>query len=60
MGDVQTARFSQRLVLPSGGDTSYCGMIVEGDELWVSYYSGHASHWPSIYLAKIPLSFFNW
>ena len=60
MGDVQTARFSQRLVLPSGGDTSYCGMIIEGDELWVSYYSGHASHWPSIYLAKIPLSFFNW
>lgn len=54
-GDAATGRFRQRLVLPSGGDTSYCGMLVEKDELWVSYYSGHETHWPCIYLARIPL-----
>ena len=54
-GDAATGRFRQRLVLPSGGDTSYCGMLVENDELWVSYYSGHETHWPCIYLARIPL-----
>lgn len=54
-GDARTGQFRQRIVLPSGGDTSYCGMLVEDDELWVSYYSGHATHWPSIYLARIPL-----
>lgn len=54
-GDARTGKFRQRIVLPSGGDTSYCGMIIEDGELWVSYYSGHATHWPSIYLARIPL-----
>jgi hypothetical protein len=41
------------LEFPSGGDTSYPGMIVVGDELWVSYYSGHEGQ-TSVYLAKIP------
>jgi len=40
------------LELPSGNDTSYPGFIVKGDELWVSYYSGHEGK-TSIYLAKI-------
>jgi hypothetical protein len=40
------------LELPSGNDTSYPGIIVVGDELWVSYYSGHEGR-TSIYLAKI-------
>lgn len=40
------------LALPSGMDTSYTGFVVEKDELWVSYYSGHEGK-TSIYLAKI-------
>jgi len=40
------------LELPSGNDTSYPGLIVNNDELWVSYYSGHEGK-TSIYLAKV-------
>jgi hypothetical protein len=39
---------------PSGGDTSYSGMVICNGFLWVSYYSGHEGK-TSIYLAKIPL-----
>ncbi|MDR1140893.1 MAG: glycoside hydrolase, partial [Planctomycetaceae bacterium] len=39
---------------PSGGDTSYPGMVICNGFLWVSYYSGHEGK-TSIYLAKIPL-----
>jgi hypothetical protein len=42
------------LKLPSGGDTSYPGMLVYKNKLWVSYYSSHQGK-TSIYLAKIPL-----
>ena len=49
--------FQEIMTLPSDGDTSYPGMLLVGDELWVSYYStagvpGKAA----IFLAKIPLS----
>jgi len=40
------------LTLPSGGDTSYPGMVWHDDFLWVSYYSSHEAK-TSIYLAKI-------
>jgi hypothetical protein len=40
--------------LPSGGDTSYPGMVVHDKKLWVSYYSGHEGK-SGIYLAKIPM-----
>lgn len=52
-------KFEQVVVLPSGGDTSYPGFIVVGNELWVSYYSMHNSKNASIHLAKIPLSVFG-
>ncbi len=42
------------LKLPSGGDTSYPGMLIYKNKLWVSYYSSHQGK-TSIYLAKIPL-----
>lgn len=42
------------LTLPSGGDTSYPGMVWHDDLLWMSYYSSHESK-TSIYLAKIHL-----
>ena len=50
--------------LPSGGDTSYPGLVLHGNLLWVSYYSGHESEMThdnpgrrgtSIYLAKVRL-----
>lgn len=40
------------LILPSGGDCSYPGMVIEGNALYVSYYSSHETK-TSIYLAKI-------
>lgn len=48
--------FKEILRLPSGGDTSYAGMVWYGKFLWISYYSSHEGK-TSIYLAKIPKSF---
>lgn len=42
------------LKLPSGGDTSYPGMVWHQGLLWLSYYSSHEGK-TSIYLAKIRL-----
>ncbi|MDA0374857.1 MAG: sialidase family protein, partial [Planctomycetota bacterium] len=42
-------------VLPSGGDTSYPGMLLEGDRLLVSYYSSHEER-TSIYVARLRLT----
>ena len=50
--------FEEMCVLPSGGDCSYPGFKVVGDELWIVYYSSHESGRTSIYLAKVPLSLF--
>ena len=44
------------LEFPSGGDTSYPGFVLKGDELWVSYYSGHEGR-TSIYLAKMKFKY---
>jgi hypothetical protein len=40
--------------LPSGGDTSYAGMVYDDEArmLWVSYYSSHEGK-TAIYLAKV-------
>lgn len=45
-------RFEKVLTLPSGGDTSYPGMALKDDVLYVSYYAGHEGK-TAIYLAKI-------
>lgn len=42
------------LELPSGGDTSYPGMVLQDDILWISYYSSHEGK-TSIYLAKVKI-----
>ena len=47
--------FQHVLELPSGGDTSYPGMVIHGGLLWMSYYSSHEDGKTSIYLAKIKL-----
>ena len=41
-------------VLPSGGDTSYPGMVIDDDRLLLSYYSGHEDR-TAIYLATFIL-----
>lgn len=40
------------LELPSGGDTSYAGLVRHDDLLWISYYSSHEGK-TSVYLAKV-------
>lgn len=42
------------LDLPSGGDTSYPGMVLLRQKLWMSYYSSHESN-TAIYLAQIKI-----
>lgn len=48
----------KEISLPSNGDTSYTGMLIVGNELWVSYFSQHEEN-TAIYLSKVPLSFFD-
>ena len=50
--DVQEGTLTEALALPSGGDTSYAGMVWHDDLLWVSYYSSHEEK-TCIYLAKV-------
>jgi hypothetical protein len=53
---VRLTRDSYEPVLkfPSGGDTSYAGLVWHDGLLWVSYYSSHEGK-TSIYLAKVRL-----
>ena len=50
--DPKTGTLTEVLALPSGGDTSYAGMVWHDDQLWISYYSSHEGK-TNIYLAKV-------
>lgn len=50
--DVQAGKLTARLELPSGGDTSYPGLVWHDGRLWISYYSSHEGK-TSIYLAVV-------
>lgn len=50
--DLENARLTEFQALPSGGDTSYAGLVWNRDRLWVSYYSSHEGK-TSIYLAQL-------
>jgi hypothetical protein len=50
--DVDKKSLEPILELPSGGDTSYSGLVWHRGFLWVSYYSSHEGK-TSIYLAKV-------
>jgi hypothetical protein len=52
--DADAGRLTEFLKLPSGGDTSYAGLVWHSRLLWVSYYSSHEGK-TSIYLAKVKL-----
>ncbi|MEO2045084.1 MAG: sialidase family protein [Pirellulales bacterium] len=50
--DPEKGTLTEALKLPSGGDTSYAGMVWHDEMLWISYYSSHEAK-TSIYLAKV-------
>jgi hypothetical protein len=52
--DPASGRLDECLALPSGGDTSYAGLVLHDGLLWVSYYSSHEGK-TSIYLAKVKI-----
>lgn len=53
--DPEAGTLSEFLPLPSGGDTSYAGLVLHDDLLWVSYYSSHEGK-TNIYLAKVQIA----
>jgi len=50
--DIEAGTLEEFLSLPSGGDTSYPGLVWRDGLLWVSYYSSHEGH-TAIYLARV-------
>ena len=52
--DAKTGKFTEFLKLPSGGDTSYPGMVFREGLLRVSYYSSHEGK-GCIYMATVKL-----
>ncbi len=52
--NVDKKTLQPMLTLPSGGDTSYPGLVWHDGQLWVSYYSSHEGK-TSIYLATVRL-----
>jgi hypothetical protein len=53
--DPEQGTLTEALRLPSGGDTSYAGLVWHDDLLWVSYYASHEGQ-TAIYLAKVKVS----
>jgi hypothetical protein len=53
--DVKEHKMTKLLKLPSGGDTSYPGLVWHDSLLYVSYYSSHEGK-TSIYLAKVKIN----
>jgi hypothetical protein len=52
--DPEAGRLTELLALPSGGDTSYPGLVWHEGLLWVSYYSSHEGR-AKIYFARVRL-----
>jgi hypothetical protein len=52
--DMTEHKMTKLLKLPSGGDTSYPGLVWYNDVLYMSYYSSHEGK-TSIYLAKVKI-----
>jgi len=52
--DPEAGTLREMVALPSGGDTSYAGMVLHEGLLWISYYSSHEEK-TCIYLAKVRL-----
>jgi hypothetical protein len=54
LGPLTPETYTPVLELPSGGDTSYPGLVWYDGLLWVSYYASHEGK-TSIYFAKVKL-----
>lgn len=52
--DPKAGTLTEFRELPSGGDTSYAGLVPYQDQLWVSYDSSHEGK-AAVYLAKVPV-----
>ncbi|WP_433319805.1 exo-alpha-sialidase [Micromonospora sp. CA-269861] len=53
--DPDRGELTELVALPSGGDTSYPGLVWHDDLLWVSYYSSHEGR-TCVYLAEVSLT----
>lgn len=53
--NFETNNYKKLMTLPTRGDSSYPGMLIKDNILWMSYYSGQDGNGTSIYLAKIKL-----
>ncbi|WP_207801095.1 MULTISPECIES: exo-alpha-sialidase [Gammaproteobacteria] len=57
--NTETGKLTECGRLPSGGDTSYAGLVVKDGVAYVSYYSAHRlvarKYRPSIYFAQVPI-----
>lgn len=54
LGTMDLTEVQRLLVLPSGGDCSYPGLVLHEGLLWMSYYSSHEGK-SAIYLARVAL-----
>lgn len=52
--EPESARYQPALRLPSGGDSSYAGLVWHDGLLWMSYYSSHEGK-TAVYLATVEL-----
>jgi len=52
IGPITSSGYHPQLILPSGGDTGYPGLVYRNGVLCVSYYSSHEGG-SKIYLAKV-------
>ena len=50
---LSSSRLDKIVTLPSGGDNSYPGLILEGDKLWMTYYSSHIDNKSRVYIAEL-------
>ncbi|MDO6709341.1 hypothetical protein Q4567_01270 [Aliiglaciecola sp. 2_MG-2023] len=53
--NIETNKLILKVVLPSGGDCSYAGMVRYNEKIYVSYYSSHIDNQSHIYLAQLNL-----
>lgn len=54
VGPMDFHEIHRQLVLPSGGDCGYPGMVFHDGILWISYYSSHENN-TAIYLARVSI-----
>ncbi|MCW8091805.1 hypothetical protein [Alteromonas sp. ASW11-130] len=50
---LNTAKLTHLLTVPSAADNSYPGIVLEEDTCYLSYYSGHIDNQTRVYLATI-------